>query len=132
MYAVITALLLAVGLPLTAAAAPKPDDCRRVAKADWSLCQRVKGQFPYTYATDGGLNQIVEGRVLVREITHQGLTKREMHSYLTGEAAAYRRYATGSRSIVVNLDSLRKHYGPSAHYEVHVQGKDAAVSIVQP
>lgn len=122
----ISTAFLAVGLNLTtpATAAPKPDDCSRVAKTDRTLCAQVKRQLPYAYATESGVAQIVDGKTLVHEITHQGLTKREMHSYLTGEAAAYKRYATGSRSVVVNLDSLRKHHGTDAQYNVGFSDRD--------
>lgn len=111
---------LLLGLTSTGAgAAPQPDDCNRVAKSDRALCQQVKGQFPYAYVTRGGnVAQVVSGKVLVREITHQGLTKGEMHSYLTGEATQYRRYATGSQSVVINLASLRNAYGTDAQYDV--------------
>lgn len=89
--------------------AGKPDDCNRVAKADRSLCRMVQGQFPYAYATEGGINYVVSGRKLVREITHQGLTETEMRSYLRGEAAAYRLHATGTEAVVLDLRSLKKH-----------------------
>lgn len=120
--------------------AGKPDDCNRVAKADRSLCRMVQGQFPYAYVTDGGLNQIVSGRKLVREITHQGLTRGEMRSALRGEAAAYRKHATGTQAIVVDLGALRKHEGTDAVYTVGFEdrdgkpggAKDVRVTLVRP
>jgi hypothetical protein len=93
----------------SAQGAGKPDDCTRVAKADQPLCRTVQGQFPYAYATEGGINYVVSGRKLVKEITHQGLTKGEMRSYLRGEAAAYREHATGTQAVVLDLRSLKKH-----------------------
>lgn len=120
--AALTAALLLASLPATAA--PKPDDCNRVAKADRTLCQRVKAQLPYAYVTPSGIAYTVGGKTLVREITHQGLTTREMHSYLHGEATAYREYATGSRSVVVNLASLRRHHGTDAQYTVGFTDRD--------
>lgn len=105
-------------------AAPQLGDCKRVAVADQPLCLQVKGQFPYAYATEGGIGYVVEGRLLVREITHQGLTKRETHSALIGEANAYRRYATGARAVVVNLDTLVKHHGRDAQYDVGIRDLD--------
>lgn len=132
-FVLITAVATAVGLTVYAPAdaATQPDDCRRVAKADRTLCAKVKAQKPYAYAVSGGLNQVVGGKALVREITHQGLTKPEMHSYLKGEAAAYKRHVTDARTLTVDLGSLRKHYGPDAVYEVTTQGKDDVVSIVE-
>jgi hypothetical protein len=84
----------------------------------------VQGQLPYAYATDSGLNQVVSGRKLVREITHQGLTKREMHSYLVGEANAYLRHVVTARSVVLDMDSLRKHHGTDAEFVVGFEDAD--------
>lgn len=116
------ALMAVTATPTTAA--PQLGDCKRVATADQALCLQVKGQFPYAYATEGGIGYVVEGKLLVREITHQGLTKREMHSALVGEARAYHRYATGARSVVINLDSIVKHHGRDAQYDVGIRDTD--------
>lgn len=125
---VLATLVLAPSAP----AATKKNDCHRVAAADYKLCQQVRRQLAYAYATEGGLNQVVGGKALVHEITHQGLTKAEMRSYLRGEALNYTRYALTGSSIIVNTGTMRKYYGADAHYEVHTQGPDVAVSIVQP
>lgn len=116
------ALMAVTATPTTAA--PRLGDCKRVAVADQTLCLTVKGQFPYTYATESGIGYIVDGKTLVHEITHQSLTKREMHSALIGEAAAYRRYATGARAVVVNLDTLIEHHGRDAQYDVGIRDLD--------
>lgn len=133
-FSVITAALVGIGLTITApaGAAAKPGDCARVAKADRPLCQQVGYQLPYVYATEGGLNQIAGGRELVHDITHQGLTKGEMRSYLRGESLNYARYGVTGTSIIVNYGTMRKHYGADAYYEVHTQGRNVDVSIVQP
>lgn len=112
---VITTLFLAVGLTVTTAtAASKPDSCTRVAKADRTLCAKVKRQIAYAYATEGGFVEVPNGRALVKDITHQGLTKTEMHSYLRGEALAYKRHVTDARSVAVDLGSVLKHHGSDA------------------
>lgn len=129
---VTAALAVTVSLSVTATAAAKPDDCARVAKADRALCQQVKRQLPYAYATpDAGLNQIAGGKTLVRKITHQGLSKTAMHHRLHTQAVKYARYAT-SGTIIVNTATMRKYFGPDAHYEVYTQGDHVAVSIVEP
>lgn len=92
-------------------AAPNLGDCKRVAVADRALCQQVKRQVAYVYFTEGGTAGVAKGSVLVREITHQGLTKREMHSYLTGEALAYAQHVTQANAVAIDLTSLRKHHG---------------------
>jgi hypothetical protein len=126
MFKRITAITLAfVGAfallaPSAQSAPSKADDCLRVAKVDRPLCRMVQGQFPYAYATEGGLNYVVSGRKLVREITHQGLTKVEMRSYLRGEAAAYRQHATGTEAVVLDLRSMKKH-GVKVVQVKHVQ-----------
>ena len=134
-FVTITAVFTTIGLTVAtpADAVVKPDDCRRVATADRALCQQVKRQLPYAYATKGGnLSQVVGGKALVHEITHQGLTKGEMRSYLRGESLAYTRHVTNARVMAVDLGSLRKHFGPDARYEVTTQGKDDVISIVEP
>jgi ribosomal protein L35AE/L33A len=131
----ITAVFTTIGLTVAdpAGAISKPDDCNRVAKADRPLCRQVGYQMPYAYATKGGnLNQVVGGKAVVYDITHQGLTKGEMRSYLRGEALNYARYAVAPGSIIVNTATMRKYIGTDAHYEVHTQGKEVAVSVVQP
>lgn len=133
-FIAITAAFTTVGLTVVtpADAASKPDDCNRFAKADRVLCQVVKRQLPYTYATtEGGVNQVVDGKTLIHEITHQGLTQSEMRSYLRAEALNYARNAVTKGAIIVNTASMRKAFGPDAHYEVHTQGNDIAASIVE-
>lgn len=132
--AIIGALAVA-GLLLapSADATPKPDDCNRTAKADRTLCQTVKRQLAYAYATRGaGLEQVADGRALVHQLTHSGLSKNAMHKALRKETDAYARYALASGTVIVNTASMRKYFGGDAHYEVYAPGGDVAVSIVQP
>ena len=133
--AAIAGALAAAGLLLapSASATAKPDDCNRVATADRPLCQSVKRQLAYAYATPGaGLKQIADGRTLVHTITHSGLSKTAMHKALTKQATAYAKYAAVPGTVVVNTATMRQYFGSDAHYEVYRQGRDVAVSIVQP
>lgn len=117
-----------VGLLLapSAEAAPRPDDCRLVGKADRSLCQTVKRQVAYAYVTKGGnLVSVPNGRALVKyEVTHAGLSKREMHEYLKGYAFDYAKHVTRARSVAVDLGSLRKAYGSDAEFAVGFEDAD--------
>lgn len=113
--ATLTAALLMASIPATAA--PKPDDCNRTAKADRALCQRVKAQHPYAYATPSLMVYTPSGRALVHEITHQGLTHREIHSALTGEASNYRAHTKG-RTVLLDMASVLRHHGSDAQVTV--------------
>lgn len=126
--AAIAGVLTGAGLLFapTAEAAPKPDDCRIVAKADRSLCRTVKAQVAYAYVTKGGnLVYVPNGRALVKhEVTHAGLTKRGMHAYLKGYAFDYAKHVTHARSVAVDLGSLRKAYGSDAEFAVGFEDVD--------
>lgn len=106
-FAGITLGMIALWAP-SAEATGKPDDCRIVAAADRTLCARVKLQHPYGAAYgDGGWGS-PSGKVIVHEITHQGLTKGEMHDYLMAEADDYRLWVTG---VPVNMDEITRKCG---------------------
>ena len=94
-----------VALFAPAASATPSGDCARVARADYSLCEAVKAQHAYGWTNNIGdpLNWVPKGKTVVREITHQGLTKTEMHSYLTGARADYRAYVT---NVSFNVDKI--------------------------
>lgn len=95
----------------TADAAAKPDDCLRVAKADRTLCRRVQLQHPYGRTFDGsryGAWSDPSGKALVKEITHSGYTKREMHDELVGEASDYRFNVT---AVPVDVDVIKSECG---------------------
>lgn len=104
----------------SAQATPRPDDCRLVARHDQPLCHTVQRQSAYAYATRGGnLTYIPSGRALVKgEVVHAGLTKPEMHDALTGYARDYAAHVTYTRSVAVDLTSLRRAHGTQAQYEV--------------
>jgi hypothetical protein len=79
----------------TAEATGKADDCTLVATADAALCRSVKAQQAYSYLTGGGaLVTVPKGAVLVKDITHDGLSKPQMYAALKGEAADYREHVT--------------------------------------
>lgn len=107
-------------------AAPAPGDCRLVAKADVPLCQSVQRQAAYVYFTKGGNKVgVPNGRKLVKhEVTHAGLTKTEMHSVLVGYAQDYAKHVVYSRSVVVDVESLRKAYGRDAQVNVGLRDLD--------
>jgi hypothetical protein len=110
-YAAITTImggLIALFTP-TADAAPS-GDCARVAAADRSLCRSVQAQHAYGWTDSQGnpLNWVVNGRLLVREITHQGLTQEEMGDYLRAEARNYRNYVT---HVSFNMDAITRACG---------------------
>lgn len=80
------------------------DDCRLVAKNDRTLCARVQGQRAYGWTLgSGAVSSSPNGRTIVHDITHQGLTRGEMRTYLQGEAAQYREHIT---HVSVNVDRL--------------------------
>lgn len=107
-FAGITAGLLTL-FGINAEAATRPaDDCQRVATADRTLCHRVQLQHPYGAAYGDGGWSAPNGRALVREITRQGWTKREMHDALKGEASNYRLWVT---AVPVNMDDIVRKCG---------------------
>lgn len=105
-------------------AAPDLGDCKRVAVTDRALCKQVKAQTAYVYFTEGGKSYVVNGKTLVHEITHQGLTKTEMRSYLTGEALHYAKHVTNANAVAVDLTSLRKYHGTDAQVIVGFRDVD--------
>lgn len=88
-------------------ASAKGGDCDRVASADRSVCRSVLGQHAYGWTDRNGnpMNWVVSGKVLVREITHQGLSKPEMGDALRAEARSYRDHVT---AVKFNTDWMRK------------------------
>lgn len=105
LVALIAGATLSAGVTADAAPAPRHrGDCAIVAPADQALCRRVQRQHSYAWLTESGYGEAVSGPVLVHEITHQGLTKPEMHSYLKGEAAMYRRSVT---HVPLDTDKLK-------------------------
>lgn len=93
------------------ATAVPANDCDRVTVADRKLCKSVQGQHSYGayYFNDFDATwSTPNGRVLVREITHDGLTKAEMHAALVAYAAEYREYVT---HVTVNMDAMVKKCG---------------------
>lgn len=119
-------LALLLGANSGASAAPKLGDCRLVAKADIPLCQSVQRQGAYVYFTEGG-NQVdvPNGRTLVKhEVTHAGLTKREMHSALVGYAQDYAKHVTYGRSVAVDVGSLVKAHGRDSQVDVGIRDLD--------
>lgn len=121
-YALITAAMAgfaALFMPLSADAAPvtaptaatiRTGDCYWVAPADRNLCRTVRAQHPYGWTDSKGNPQtwVPSGKALVREITHQGLTKGEMRDYLQAEARNYRDHVT---QIKINSDAVLKRCG---------------------
>lgn len=100
----------------TADAAAKPDDCHRVATADRTLCRLVQLQHPYGRSFDGtryGAWSNPSGKALVKEITHSGYTKREMHDELAGEASQYRLTVT---AVPVDMDAIKRTCGNTDGY----------------
>ncbi len=117
----ITAAVVAIGAGLslliapTAHSAAEPDDCQLVARTDVKLCRTVQAQHAYGAINDNGHGawSAPNGRALVREITHQGLSKAEMRNYLQGEARNYRRHVT---AVPVNMDTIVKRCGNTDGY----------------
>lgn len=131
-FVALTSALVALFTATTSAeGAQRPahrPDCSLVAKADRSLCGRVQRQHAYGafLSTDPRTEvsgwSAPNGRALVHEITHQGLTKTEMHSYLTGEAATYREWVT---AVPVNMDAIvRKCGNTDGEWIVRFQDED--------
>ena len=93
-----------------ATASPKAD-CDRVASADRKLCKAVRAQHAYGAFYDNDFDASwsnPNGRALVHEITHDGLSKAQMHDALTAYAAEYRQYVT---AVQVNMDVMVKRCG---------------------
>lgn len=122
-YALITAAMAgfaALFMPLSADAAPVTaptaatiapvSDCYRVAPADRNLCRTVRAQHPYGWTDSKGNPQtwVPSGKVVVREITHQGLTKAEMRDYLKAADSNFRGHVT---QIKINSDAVLKRCG---------------------
>lgn len=127
-FAGITGALLTGYLTLApgATAAPRiTGDCTRVATADRALCTTVRTQHAYGWTDQAGnpQNWNANGRALVREITHQGYTRGEMHDALTGAHRDYRQYVT---DVSFNLDTLRKTCGHThgAYGVQYIRGDD--------
>ncbi len=92
-------------------------DCKIVAAADRALCKKVQtfhsyGSYtgnPYAYwSVDSGI-------INVHELTHDGLTKAEMHAALKGYEREYREYVT---AVPVNMDAMVKKCGNTDGYWV--------------
>lgn len=80
-------------------------DCKRVAAADVKVCNAVLTQHAYGKINNGGGSwSAPNGRVIVKDITHQGLTKIEMGDYLRAER---RNYVDNVTAVKVNMDKLR-------------------------
>jgi hypothetical protein len=79
-------------------------DCKIVAAADRALCLDVQRQHAYGWVNDDGA-QILNpnGRALVHEITHDGMSKTQMHRALKATAAEYRDHVT---AVKVNMDAI--------------------------
>lgn len=122
-FAGITLGMIGLFAPTAQATGPRTD-CSRVAAADRSLCRAVRAQVAYAFATEGALITVPNGRALVKEITHDGLTRREMHAALVGEASGYVQHVTGARSVAVDLGSLKKYHGSDAQYVVGFEDAD--------
>ena len=116
--------VLSLLLAPTTQAAPQLGDCKRVAVADQPLCLTVKAQAAYAFATASGFHYRPNGKAVVREITHQGNTKREMHSALVQEAASYAAHYTRARAVVVDMGSVLKHHGSDAQVIVGFRDAD--------
>ena len=115
-YVAITTVLAgfaALFMPLSADAAPTAApaaDCDRVAVADRNLCRTVRAQHAYGWTDSEGNPQtwVPSGKVVVREITHQGLTKAEMRDYLKAADSNFRDHVT---HIKINSDAVLKRCG---------------------
>lgn len=133
MFAGITAGLAALFTPTAQATGPVTDrpaqhtvaapnparDCTRVPADVRELCTWVSAQTPYAYVgKGGGLNQVAGGNLIVNEIAHSGLTKREMRSALRGHSNAYTKHVFNTRSIAVDLSSLARLCGTDGQFVV--------------
>lgn len=110
-YAAITAVLAGfAALFMPSADAAPAGDCHRVAAADRTLCRSVQAQHSYGWTDSKGNPQtwVPSGKVVVREITHQGLTKAEMRDYLKAADSNFRGHVT---QIKINSDAVLKRCG---------------------
>lgn len=85
-------------------------DCKIVAPADRALCKRVQTFHSYG-SYDGNQHaywSVDSGTVNVHELTHDGLTKAEMHAALVGYSREYAAYVT---AVPVNMDSMVRKCG---------------------
>lgn len=82
-------------------------DCNIVAAADRALCKKVQTFHPYGawYGTNAAYWTVPSGIVNVHELTHDGLTKFEMHAQLEGYAVEYREWVT---AVPVDMDAIYK------------------------
>lgn len=121
----VTPAIPAAPVAASKALPPLPSDCRRVAVADRTLCRAVYRQHAYGWTTPTGDPQtwVPKGPALVKEITHQGLTKREMHDYLAGEQLNYRDMVV---DISFSMDAIVKHCGHTRGYGAvqYIRGRD--------
>jgi hypothetical protein len=79
-------------------------DCKRVAPADYRLCNSVRHQHAYGHLGTDATWSNPNGVALIKELTHDGLTDSEMHYGLVGTA---RDYAANVTAVRVSVDSLR-------------------------
>jgi hypothetical protein len=108
-FAGITAGLLALFGVSAQASTPRAHnhatDCKIVAAADRALCKRV--QTFHSYGSYNGNEHaywsVDSGIVNVHELTHDGLSKAEMHAALVGYDKEYAAYVT---HVSVNMDSM--------------------------
>lgn len=112
-FAGITLAAAALWAPTAEATDTASADCRRVATADRTLCHRVELQHPYGASYGDGGWTAPNGKAIVHEITHQGLTKTEMHDYLIAEAGNYRQWVT---AVPVNMDEITRKCGKPADH----------------
>lgn len=121
-FAGITAGLIALFTPTAQATSPQPaDHCKRVARADRALCHQVQRQHPYGHVGATSSWSVPSGRAIVRDITHSGLTKTDMHYALKAEAASYRANVTHVR---VNMDAVLKRCGSDGQMIVRLVDED--------
>jgi hypothetical protein len=123
-FAGITAGMIALfGATAQASTAKVTGDCARVAKADRKLCTAILRHHSYGAVLPGGGSTFTpNGRALVHELTHQGLTKTELHAGLRAIDADYRANVT---AVPVNMDALvRKCGNTDGRYVVSYQDAD--------
>lgn len=93
-------------------------DCHRVAQADYRLCNAVRSQHSYGHMGTDATWTSPNGITLVRDLTHDGLTKAEIHSGLMGEHADY---AANVTNVSVDMDSL---HSPDCQWIIEYQDAD--------
>lgn|SRR5574341_243765 len=86
------------------------NDCKIVAAADRALCKRVQTFHAYGawYGTPEAYWSVPSGITNVHELTHDGMTKAEMHAALARYAAEYREWVT---AVPVNMDAMVRKCG---------------------